>query len=32
VDAGPPPGGNFGAITDTVNDGRLIQFALKLTF
>jgi len=32
VDAGPPPSGNFGAITGTVNNPRLIQFALKLVF
>lgn len=30
--AGPPPAGNLGVITQTVNNPRLIQFALKLRF
>ena len=32
IAAGLPPAGNFGEITQTVNNPRLIQFALKLTF
>lgn len=32
VAAGPPPSGNFGVINQTVNNPRLIQFALKLRF
>ena len=30
--AGPPPAGDLGVITQTVNNPRLIQFALKLRF
>ncbi|HLW80306.1 MAG TPA: hypothetical protein VKU44_11990, partial [Terriglobia bacterium] len=32
VAAGPPPAGNLGVISQSVNNPRLIQFALKLRF
>jgi hypothetical protein len=32
IAAGPPPAGNLGVISQTVNNPRLIQFALKLLF
>jgi Carboxypeptidase regulatory-like domain len=32
IAAGPPPTGNLGVINQTVNNPRLIQFALKLRF